>query len=371
MSIPVQMKPAVTRLNGVCPYYTMFPLSFPQSVLRTVVDRGEVTAVLDPFCGRGTTLFAARLAGVPAVGVDCSSLAVTITRAKMVDVGPPEIVREYDRLVEDTARPPELPRGNFWELAYQPDVLRDLCHVRSRLSGLHATAARAAVTAIIAGALHGPTNKGRKTYLSNQAPRTFSPKPGYAVRFWHDRGTKAPWVSLREIVSLRAEWYYAYRRPEVPWKAVQGDSRSLTRRALGSRVPNLVITSPPYWGMRTYSTDQWLRMWFLGGPPHVDYAANDTMDHSSPEAFARDLGGVWGAVAAVTAPEATMVVRFGSIPSRPVDALALFISSLAGTPWKILRHERAGSSSNGKRQADHFSSHRSTAATEYDIWCGK
>ena len=45
-----------TALNGICPYFTMFPLEFPLGVLLRHAKRGE--AVLDPFAGRGTTLYA-------------------------------------------------------------------------------------------------------------------------------------------------------------------------------------------------------------------------------------------------------------------------------------------------------------------------
>ena len=60
-------------LNAVCPYYTMYPLDFPLSVLKKHGKRGDW--VLDPFCGRGTTNFAARLLEMPSVGVDSSPVA--------------------------------------------------------------------------------------------------------------------------------------------------------------------------------------------------------------------------------------------------------------------------------------------------------
>ena len=41
-----------------------------------------------------------------------------------------------------------------------------------------------------------------------------------------------------------------------------------------------VITSPPYYGMRTYIPDQWLRNWFVGGPDAVDYTNRDQVVHS-------------------------------------------------------------------------------------------
>ena len=53
-------------LNAVCPYYTMYPLDFPLRVLKKHGKRGDW--VIDPFCGRGTTNFAARLLQMPSVG---------------------------------------------------------------------------------------------------------------------------------------------------------------------------------------------------------------------------------------------------------------------------------------------------------------
>ncbi len=61
------------RLNAVCPYYTMFPLDFPLGQLKLYPGARRI---LDPFCGRGTTLYAARLTGRQAVGIDVNPVAV-------------------------------------------------------------------------------------------------------------------------------------------------------------------------------------------------------------------------------------------------------------------------------------------------------
>ena len=47
------MAAPIHRLNAVCPYFTMFPLEFP---LRILAEAQADHWVLDPFCGRGTTL---------------------------------------------------------------------------------------------------------------------------------------------------------------------------------------------------------------------------------------------------------------------------------------------------------------------------
>src|SRR5690242_19476764 len=56
-------------LNAICPYFTMFPVEFPLGILKR---HREAKVVADPFCGRGTTLYAARVRGVRAYGIDCS-----------------------------------------------------------------------------------------------------------------------------------------------------------------------------------------------------------------------------------------------------------------------------------------------------------
>ena len=67
-------------LNSICPYFTMFPLEFPLGILKRNAKEGSI--VLDPFCGRGTTNYAARLLGLSSVGVDSSPVAAAIARAK-------------------------------------------------------------------------------------------------------------------------------------------------------------------------------------------------------------------------------------------------------------------------------------------------
>ena len=56
-------------------------------ILVEVVDAGNRT-LLDPFCGSGTVLVEARVAGAHPVGVDLNPLAVLVARAKTWTVPP-------------------------------------------------------------------------------------------------------------------------------------------------------------------------------------------------------------------------------------------------------------------------------------------
>src|SRR5205809_7489107 len=86
-----------TALNAVCPYFTMFPLEFPRRILNRYAHAGQ--RVLDPFCGRGTTNFAARLAGLETLGVDSSPVAVAITAAKLATSDVDTVIRAARRVL--------------------------------------------------------------------------------------------------------------------------------------------------------------------------------------------------------------------------------------------------------------------------------
>src|SRR3954467_9935143 len=100
---------ASTALNGICPYFTMFPLEFPLRILRRRAAPGEW--VLDPFCGRGTTNYAARLLGLPSVGIDSSPVAAALAAAKLPNAGPAEIEAAAAQVLDEVPEPQEVPSG--------------------------------------------------------------------------------------------------------------------------------------------------------------------------------------------------------------------------------------------------------------------
>lgn len=355
-----------TALNGICPYFTMFPLDFPLNILKRRSRKGDI--VLDPFCGRGTTNFAARLVGLSSLGVDSSPVAAAITASKLVTTTTDEILAEA-RCILTEQEPHQLPVAEFWQWAYHPTVLDALCCFRSAFLQNCSSASRIALRGIILGALHGPRQKTFQSYFSNQCPRTYAPKPAYAVRFWRERGLEPQAVDVLAVIERRARRYYG-ALPEATGNVRLADSRIANALLPEHRETrfNWVITSPPYYGMRTYIPDQWLRNWFLGGSDTVDYSNRRQVVHSSPEDFAHDLRTVWRNTASVCSDKAKMIIRFGGITDRKANPLELIKNSIDDSGWRVTTLRKAGSATEGKRQANTFLRTKTKPMVEYDVW---
>lgn len=342
------------KLNTICPYYTMFPLEFPLSVLKS---KPKSSIIFDPFCGRGTTNYAARVMGMTSFGFDTSPIAVAIAKAKLSFATVEDVLGEYDQIMSSDIEY-QVPRGDFWVWAYHPDTLNTLCKLRA---GLLISPERDSITllrAISLGCLHGPRTKNSEnpSYFSNQMPRTFSSKPNYSTKFWLSRDLHPLYVDSRTVVERKAKLSLGTMKRFDSMACninIADSTQSSSYTDLKEKI-DLVITSPPYYGMRTYVQDQWLRNWFLGGPPLVDYDSKTQIRHSSPTDFSLDLSKIWNNISLNASPELRMIIRFGGIGSRSFDYNEIFQNSLtlSDADWKIYYRRTAGDSNKGKRQAE-------------------
>ncbi len=364
--IPNKGQP-VLRLNTVTPYYTMFPLDFPLNALKRSVP-GEW--VLDPFCGRGTTLYAARLRGLGCAGIDSNPIAAAVAAAKLVAISAKAVINLAEQIFSISQQSVTVPTGEFWDYCYETSTLRDICRIRNFLCERENTPVVVMLRALMLGILHGPLHKGAPSYLSNQMPRTYATKPVGAVKYWKQRQlTTPPAVDVLDVLSRRARFVLTDTPSSVDGAVFLADARRSEAVLTGRPLFSWVITSPPYFGMRTYRPDQWLRNWFLGGKPDVDYDHEGQISHHS-DRFIKDLSEVWRSIAQRCLPAARLIIRFGFLPSLPVDAKAMLTESLrnADAGWKILTLRQAGTSSYGNRQAEQFGSVTLAAGDEFDLY---
>lgn len=350
----------------------MFPLEYPYNTLKRHGKRESI--VLDPFCGRGTTLFAARKLGIAAWGIDSSLVAVSIAKAKLAscDIGGP--IQLAKKLISEV-EPVHIPDTIFFQTAYHRETLRDICALREGLLSLASESdASAILRAAVLGCLHGPLPKHIENagYFSNQMPRTYASKPDYAVRFWKERELSPPRIDVLRVLRRKIERLAGLEQksPCPISHVLHGDAQSVDVFRSVNNAPTIVITSPPYYGMRTYVQDQWLRNWLLGGPDSIEYSAGPQLNHGGQSAFAISLGRVWRNIADSAASSETlhMYVRFGIIPSTSVDAKRIFRNSLeeSGGAWRLVSARKAKSADAGKRQASQMKT-ESVAAIEFDF----
>lgn len=355
----------VYAFNALCPYYTMFPLEYPLQIIRKY--RHLAPVILDPFCGRGTTIYAARKVGVSSYGFDTSPIAAAISRAKLATASVAEVIGLGEDLI--AIAPKDVPETPFFKRAFSKQTLLELCSLREGLVKRRSDAA-AILRAAALGCLHGPMPKGDgpHSYFSNQMPRTFSSKPDYSVRFWRERELTPPKLHVMDIIRRKLDRISDLEtKPSGSTNNIKcADARS-PETFDGMPKSTVTITSPPYYGMRTYVQDQWLRMWFMGGEAEIDYQNDDQLCHRGHEAFVSDLAKVWTNVRNHSREDAHLYVRFGTLPSVKSDARQLLKASLEEAKgWRLISVRSAKTSLAGKRQANQMGS-ESKPSQEYDF----
>lgn len=331
------------RFHALCPYFAMFPEAFVETWVERLTRPGDY--VLDPFCGRGTTPFQALLMGRNVVASDINPVAYCVTRAK-TNAPPVAAIRRRLTILEGEFQPSEwedacnqLPP--FFRLAYSPPTLQQIMYLRSRLrwreSGVDCF-----IAALTLGSLHGESSIS-PSYLSNQMPRTISTKPIYSIKFWEEKGFQAPLQDAFDLLRRQLTYRYKSERPNGQAIVLQTDMRELPRAKLllPQRVA-CVITSPPYLDVTSFEEDQWLRLWFLGGPPHPTYRKVSKDDrHENPARYWSMIADMWRVLGLILAPKSNVVVRLGGKsggPEQLVEALAAS-SAVSRRRVKLVSHE--------------------------------
>lgn len=114
-------------VHNLHPYPAKFIPEIPRELIR--LFRPESGAVLDPFCGSGTTLVEAQTAGLDTIGVDLHPLATLISRVK---TGPALIglnltaVEVIEAARSSSAEIPDIPRLDHWFMPHVQDALARL-----------------------------------------------------------------------------------------------------------------------------------------------------------------------------------------------------------------------------------------------------
>lgn len=303
----------IGRWAGIGPYYAIFPIPFAFEMVEKHCPTGG--AVLDPFAGRGSSIYAAVTTGRYGCGIEINEVGWLYGKAKLA-MAPEEAVLRRNEEISRQSRGIRISEINelpeFFHYCYTPKVLRYLLAARKWLHWKD-DAADTTLMAIILIYLHGAKEKS----FSNQTRQGKAMAPDYSVKWWKERDSTPPDVQPVVFMRQRIRWRYAKGPPVLHEGEIRfGNSVSeldVIKRDVEARVMpqfDLLFTSPPYYNVTSYHYDQWLRLWMLGHNPRPSKTGGDWQDGFWSQSEYRELlTAVFTKCAEVMTPDARVLVR--------------------------------------------------------------
>lgn len=303
---------AESRWSRFGPYYAMFPIDFAFHVVDKYSKPGD--KILDPFCGRGSSIYAGSILGRYGTGIEINPLGWLYSNVKLQPARKEKVLTrlaEINDLKENYAVQVE-DCNEFFRICYCDEVLKFLLAARENLDWKNKNADRTLI-AIIAIYLHAGLGEG----LSNQMKQTKSLGMQYSIDWWKKNNlTIPPEINPYEFIRNKIEWRYKFGVPKRCNSIVKlGDSCKITSQ-MDKKEQNqysLLFTSPPYCGITNYFMDQWLRLWLLGGPFEPEYSKEEHKGRFiNKDKYKELLNTVFGNCATLMKPNATIYVRTDS-----------------------------------------------------------
>lgn len=302
---------AHSEIEGVHPYPAKFVTELPRALL-TILPVPSGTAVLDPFCGSGTTLVECQRRGLTSFGIDLNPIACLMARVKTTPV-PPGLTESINAVLTGartmpSAEIPEIPNLDHW---FMPQVQQALARLTTAIAEVpepHQDILRLALSSII-------------VRVSNQDSDT-----RYAAV---DKSVSAENVlsaflrAAQRIRDALNERSYTLTSASV----LEADTLAVDPKRICKPI-SLVITSPPYPNAYEYWLYHKYRMWWLGFDPlavkqrEIGARAHFfKTNHHTADDFVRQMSATFGLLKKVMTPGgfACFVVGRSRIHGEIVD----------------------------------------------------
>jgi DNA methylase len=257
---PAADDPERVHVHG---FHTYPARMHPTTAARLVLafSEGRGATVLDPFCGSGTVLVEAMIAGRRAVGVDLNPLAVRLARLKTGrrDARFGEAVSTTARAVAALADGRRERRAGATRrypaedvAAFDPHVLLELDSLRAGIvaQGEEDADVREALTLVLSSILLKVSRRVSDTSTA-EAPRRIA--AGYPARLFARKAA--------ELARRLAELAAVMPADATPARIALDDAARL--RSVPASSVDAVVTSPPYASTYDYLSHHGLRMRWL------------------------------------------------------------------------------------------------------------
>jgi len=246
-------------VRSIHPYPARFIPDIPRALIRLFYPE-DGSAVLDPFCGCGTTLVEASSAGIPAIGIDLHPLATLIAKVKTTPIPCSEldqarrvvISSAKKRLEEKSYTIPAIPRLNHW---FEPPVQMSLASLIEAINEVDDVDVGDALKVAFSSIVVRVSNQDSDT-------RYAAVKNGIESQAVLTEFEKAVLVLESSLDDSNALFPRNGARPQLITKDVlQVEPWEFDKRV------GLVITSPPYPNAYEYWLYHKYRMYWLGMDP--------------------------------------------------------------------------------------------------------
>ena len=241
---------AHSGIEGIHPYPAKFVAELPRALLAALpVPPG--TAVLDPFCGSGTTLVECQRRGFPSVGIDLNPIACLMTRVK-TSSQPDGLDDAADAIITLARRVrapevPQIPNLDHWFNSQVQNALAALSDALGMLLPAHRDALRLALSSIIVRVSNQESDTRYAAVEKNVTTEDVFTKFLRAAR------------NIRKVLHERD---YSL----VPATVFEADTLALNPMRIDNQI-GMVITSPPYPNAYEYWLYHKYRMYWLNFDP--------------------------------------------------------------------------------------------------------
>lgn len=256
-------------IHSVHWYPATYISAIPGVLIPSLSDEGST--ILDPFCGSGTTGIEALRLGNKFIGIDTNPIALLITESKLYYPEPKalqtlthKLVREAQELLslKKTKKHPQHSELKGW---YHPATLAELSVLLTQIVAIPNVSTRKCILAIFSSILKNTSSQGKHWgwVCDNVKPKpdeiTYKNAFTNFLRASEEyiSASKASYRSLKEISSNEVR-----RDSRRRYKLLQGDCvRNM--QTIKENSIDLIITSPPYYGVADYIKSQRLSyLWF-------------------------------------------------------------------------------------------------------------